>query len=342
MSEVLLEQISHFLLGTAIGDAFGAGVEFQDRDWIRAHVDFSELVNVRDHIQVTVEQKHLFTENYSAWDYTDDTEMTIGLMKALCDASSFSENLLVQYWKAEYLKGMKQKGYGRNGHGSMGWYYRGEQDLASIRAFQRDRNNPGNAPLMRVAPLAWAAANKINNYAAINATATHPNPQAILASQCIARAAYYIMILQEDPLALIEYCRDSVSLNSRYDQQLELVDSLPDYDQLGEAEFEILCGPQPIQAPYFLPGIQGVPSDAFYTTASVLYILKHSKTAMDALRKAIYLGGDVDSVASLATGMLAARYGLESLPKYMLDQVEGSNYLLALAHEFAQSLSKQR
>ncbi len=181
MSEKLQTEITAFLLGTAIGDAFGAGVEFQDRNWIWAHVDFSELVNVRDQIQVPVDQKHLFTENYLPWDYTDDTEMTIGLMKALCDSSPFSEDLLVQHWKAEYLRGMKQKGYGRNGHGSMGWYYRGEQDLASIRAFQRDRDNPGNAPVMRVAPLAWAAESKINQYAAINATATHPNPQAIMA-----------------------------------------------------------------------------------------------------------------------------------------------------------------
>lgn len=209
----------------------------------------------------------------------------------------------------------------------------GGKKLASIRAFQRDRDNPGNAPVMRVAPLASVAESKINHYAAINARATHPNPQAILASQCIARAAYYMMVLREDPLKLIRYCRNAVPLNSRYDQQLELVDNLPDYDQLAEAEFVILCGPQPIQAPYFLPGIQGVPSDAFYTTASVLYVLKHSKSAMDALRKSIYLGGDVDSVAFLATGLLAARCGIESLPTYMLTQVEGYDYLLALAQE---------
>ena len=32
-------------LGYAIGDAFGAGVEFQDRNWIRRHVDFTRFVN---------------------------------------------------------------------------------------------------------------------------------------------------------------------------------------------------------------------------------------------------------------------------------------------------------
>lgn len=37
-------------LGYAIGDAFGAGAEFQDRNWIRKNVDFTCLVNVRSKI----------------------------------------------------------------------------------------------------------------------------------------------------------------------------------------------------------------------------------------------------------------------------------------------------
>lgn len=41
-------------LGYAIGDAFGAGVEFQDRQWIRQNVDFTKLVNARDTIVADV------------------------------------------------------------------------------------------------------------------------------------------------------------------------------------------------------------------------------------------------------------------------------------------------
>ena len=39
------------LLGIAIGDAYGAGVEFQDRDWIRKNVNFSCFVNARNLIK---------------------------------------------------------------------------------------------------------------------------------------------------------------------------------------------------------------------------------------------------------------------------------------------------
>ncbi len=329
------KQITHFLLGTAIGDAFGAGVEFQDRNWIRAEVDFTTFVNARATIQVAADQKALFTQNYTPWDYTDDTEMTIGLMKALCDSAPLSEDLLVDYWKSEYEQGIEQKGYGRNGHGSMGWYFRGEQDIKSIRNFQRDRANPGNAPVMRAAPLAWADVDEINRFAAINTKATHPNPKAIQASQCLAQAAYFMMVRKGEAKELMAHCLQTVQLDEAFLRYFEAVEALPAYDQLSERDFTVLCGPQPIEEPYFLPGILGVPSDAFYTLGCVLYVLKHCVDAMDALRMSVYLGGDVDSVASLTTGIMAARTGLASLPQYMLEQVEAYEYLMSVAANFA-------
>jgi ADP-ribosylglycohydrolase len=60
--------IKDFLKGTAIGDAFGAGVEFQDRNWIQEHVDFTTFVDARSRIQVPEDQQQAFVQNYQAWD----------------------------------------------------------------------------------------------------------------------------------------------------------------------------------------------------------------------------------------------------------------------------------
>lgn len=90
------KKLHNLLVGISVGDAFGAGVEFQDRDWIRDNVDFTRFVNVRYNIQISNDRKTLFTENYHAWDYTDDTEMTIGLVKALLADEPFTETLLVK------------------------------------------------------------------------------------------------------------------------------------------------------------------------------------------------------------------------------------------------------
>lgn len=331
--------IQNILIGTAIGDAFGAGVEFQDRNWIREKVDFSCFVNARHSIQVPANQKALFTQNYTAWDYTDDTEMTIGLVKALIAQANFSENLLIQKWEEEYQKGIQEKGFGRNGHGSMSWYYSGEKTIEEIRSFQKDRPNPGNAPAMRAVPIGLISAHLINAYAAINAKATHPNINAILASQCVARAAEFLLIKQGNAENLISYCTQEIALNKEYSSYLKEVDQLPAYDNLSEKDFEILCGTQPIQAPYFLAGINGVPSDSKYTTGCVLYLLKQASSPFDALQKSVYLGGDVDSVASITTGILAGSMGLGSLPDFMLASVEGIAYLKEIGTQFSASLA---
>lgn len=141
------------LIGIAIGDAFGAGVEFQDREWIRENVKFDKFVNARHKIKVPAEKKNLFTNNYNEWDYTDDTEMTIGVIHAILAEEEFTENLLVRKWKEEYDDGLDKKGYGRNGHGSMSWFYSGEMTIDEVRSFQKTRMNPGNAPAMRAIPI---------------------------------------------------------------------------------------------------------------------------------------------------------------------------------------------
>ena len=331
-------KIREILLGIAIGDAFGAGVEFQDRNWIRKNVDFSKFVNVRDQIKTSPDKIELFTRNYVQWDYTDDTEMTIGVIKALLSNQKFTTDLLVSKWKEEYDLGIQKKGFGRNGHGSMSWYYSGKMTIEQIRDFQRNRKNPGNAPAMRSIPLGLIKEQLINKYAEINAIATHPNFSAVISSQCIARSVEFIIVKQGDKEKVIEHCLKSVELNEEYKNYLNEVNSLSDYNSLTESEFKILCGEQPIKEPYFLPGINGVPSDSKFTTGCVLYVLKNCTNTMDALRKSVNLGGDVDSVASICTGIMAGIDGLSSLPKFMVKNVEGKDYLEKIALKFNQKI----
>lgn len=331
--------VENILLGIAVGDAFGAGVEFQDRDLIRGVVDFSKFVNLRGQIKIEESRKEIFTLNYNSWDYTDDTEMTIGLMKALISEEQFSEALLLKMWTLEYENGIAAKGHGRNGHGSMQWYFSGEKTIEEIRSFQKERKNPGNAPAMRSVPLGLLPEVMINDFATINANASHPNEMAIMASQCIAHATNFLIVKKGEPSKVIEYCINKIDLNNEFETYLKAVENLPNYDELKEKDFEILCGAQPIEPPYFLPGIKGVPSDSKFTTGCVLYVLKNSKTAFEALKKSVHLGGDVDSAASITTGIMAGRFGIESIPNFMLENVEGKTYLKQIASIFKEKLN---
>jgi len=72
------------------------------------------------------------------------------------------------------------------------------------------------------------------------------------------------------------------------------------------------------------------------TAISSLYILKHAPDTFTGLQYAINLGGDVDSIAAICTGILAGRYGLDSLPKFMREETEGVEKLKAIGAQFAQ------
>jgi hypothetical protein len=51
----------------------------------------------------------------------------------------------------------------------------------------------------------------INEYAAINARATHPNEVAVISSQLVAHAANYLLLQRGNPLNLVAYCQDKVA-----------------------------------------------------------------------------------------------------------------------------------
>lgn len=324
--------LKNVLLGVAIGDAYGAGLEFQDRDWIRAHVDFSAFVNQRNDIVPVIDDWGNTVNNYNVWDYTDDTEMTIGCVKALISGEALSVGLLLKYWQEEYFWDKKRKGIGRHGHGAMRWLYSGERTIEEIREFQANRPNPGNAPPMRAIPFGFVEPSLIDAYASINAGATHPNPKAIAASIVVARATEYLVVKQGAHQGLIPYCAKFIrSVDREFHERLIAIDQLPSSQMLSDEDYESLCGPQPTIKPWFPEGIKGLPSDAMYTALSALYILKNTQNTYEGFREAIRLGGDVDSIASIVTGILAGRYGLDSLPTYMLENVEGRTMLESLA-----------
>jgi ADP-ribosylglycohydrolase len=329
--------ISDVFLGIAIGDAYGAGLEFQDRYWIRNNIDFSCFINKRTDINIP--EKDLYKINYKEWDYTDDTEMTIAVTKAILSDKPFTNELLVNSFIKEYQLGYEEKGYYRNGHGAMRWVFNGEKEIEEIRLFQKDRKYPGNAPPMRAVPIGFLSEDKLREYATINATCTHPHPKAIDSSLLIAYATKFLLCDDISPDLLIKKCLAVVS-DTETLYYLQKADTLPPPSLLKEEDYTILCGEQPLPPKSYASGINGLPSNAMFTAISALYILKHSSTAFDALKHSIYLGGDVDSLASICVGIASGLYGIKSIPDYMLDSVEGKNYIESVAIEFDHYLRK--
>ena len=85
--------------------------------------------------------------------------------------------------------------------------------------------------------------------------------------------------------------------------------------------------------------MHGLYADSMRTAGVVLYILQHERGPLDALKASIDMGGDVDSVAALVLGVIAATSGLRfgeegGLPWALLEDVEGVEYLIEEAKKF--------
>jgi ADP-ribosylglycohydrolase len=322
------KKVENMVLGIAIGDAFGLGIEFMNKDWIKKNIDFTKFVNMRE---------GKYNENYELGYYSDDTEQSIGLIKALISGKAFNEELLISEWKKEWERSTKERGFPRQGYSTNTQRWLDEEiSVEELRASQ-NKENPGCAPPMRAIPLGLISSELLDKYAIINADASNNLPKAEAGSTMVARASEYMIVKEGNPKEIIKYCikfiKDEDSI-----KYLQEVDKLP--SELNDSEFEILCGPQPI--PRFKHReVIGMPCSAMRVGGCALYVVKHAKDTFDGLKKAIKLGGDIDTIASICTGILAGRYGLESVPKFMIEKTEGKEMLKKVAGKFTDYLNKK-
>ncbi|HEY5234645.1 MAG TPA: ADP-ribosylglycohydrolase family protein [Rhabdochlamydiaceae bacterium] len=321
------------VLGIAIGDAFGSGIEGQSRDWIAENVDFTKYVSVRS---------GEYLNGYKLGDYSDDTSDTIAMMNALMDPEvPFSEKSLYDQIKVQYDHSKKSRGgIPRSGFGSIAWVFRNEMTIEKLKEFQREKKYPGNAPAMRAVAIGLLKnENLINEYAIINADVTHPNPKARAASIIVARAARYMLVERGSQSGLIEYCKKHIK-----DIDEETYEYLGKIDQLGpklsEEDYKFLVCPAPFDSFMTKEPIMGLNSDSMRTAGTMLYIVKHSQSSFEALKRSILTGGDVDSLAAIVMGVVGGRLGLSDLPQFLFDGLEDREEIKTLARRFADNVVK--
>lgn len=133
--------VARLLIGDAIGDAFGFGIEMQDAYWIRSAIQrFDEWPhnpvlaedwrrNVLDAGASNCCTSHRHSDSVAAPTqnvrgfYSDDAEMTVGLMKGLVQhGAGIDRDGMMRAWLDEWEVAKRRpppalKGEGRQGHG---------------------------------------------------------------------------------------------------------------------------------------------------------------------------------------------------------------------------------
>ena len=298
------------LLGIAIGDAYGAGYEFIEKNGL----------SLRNEFNFTKYQSHPNPKhNHQSGMYTDDTQMSIGVCELLLSDKEFnSQNLadnFVNCYKRDQI---------------VGYSSRFQDFLDSINSGSEmlERLNPSskrNGAAMRSVPLGLIEDKKmLMDYATVNAKLTHNTPQAIASSISVALLSNLYLNDKESYINVFDYVLPFVQDFPIFHSYLQEVSKLTK-----DSDLSILLNKDNPKL--------GVPCNAMKTTGAVMYILNNYQVLSDVLKESVLLGGDTDSVASISLGIAAMNLSLEELPEFCFKDLTnhkfGKEYLIELGRK---------
>jgi len=307
------KHIDEVLLGVAIGDAFGAGYEMTPRLVIKNRFRWDGYVAHPTH-------------GLARGTYTDDTQMTVANAELLISGQPITLLSLAESF-VHCFKRDQRDGYARGFQRFLESIDSGEEFIQKIKP-----HSTRNGAAMRAIP--FGILHDLGSVivdATKNAQTTHNTPKGIASSVCVASAAHYFFYNIGEPKEVFSYCIDVCSVIDR-----ESAEHFKRVAQMKGVDFSLLCG---FEKQFF-----GIPVDGMRTAGAVLYLIsRYYDDPSEALRQAVLLGGDTDSVASIALGIVTSRTGLASLPKFLIEGLEngpyGRDYLVDLGQKFAELAS---
>lgn len=231
---------------------------------------------------------------------TDDTILTIATMEAILRRE---EGVSYGEMYAQYANRYQDEKYSY-GDRFLTWARQSrERELAP------PYNSLGNGSAMRVSPISWYfnSLEEVRREARLSAEPTHNHPEGIKGAEAVASAVFLARTgkTKED---ILEYVEDE------FGYQLSR-----DYEAVRDNSYFLETCPESVE--------------------EALIAFLDSESFEDAIFKAIALGGDADTQASIAGAVAAAFYKsnkYQSLDLYLSDD------LLLVCSEFSKKLARNR
>ena len=322
-----IERFEGCLLGSAIGDAFGAPIEFMKINKIKKTFGSQGLTE-------------LVKDKNKTFSISDDTQLTLftadGLIKsALKNKSKINYSIIFNSYKDWYklctlgknvnsgwiskIEGLKGKT--RSGNTCMSVF--SNNSYGSIQTPLNQSRTCGG--VMRVSPIGlfYNSSAKEAFDIATNCTAlSHGHPDAYLSAGVYA--AIIADIVQDKPieiaiknsLKILKSKKDSEHLVEQIEKAVDLAKKESDISQLG----------------------MGWNGDEAIAMA-IYSVLKHPNNYKQTIITAANHSGDSDTVASIAGGISGAYLGINSIPKDFTEKIEQRNALKTLAEDLNSGIS---
>lgn len=306
------------IVGCAVGDALGAPLEGCSPSSIR--------LGPRDQIRF---QK---IPGYPLGQYTDDTQLTLAIMKAIIrarrvDGSEIAKEF-VKLWQNHEIVGAgascSEAVYNMIRLG-MNWDSAGTEE-----------GRAGNGTAMRAAPIGlwnYAHPGEIERDARTSSIITHKDPRSIAGTMAVAKATELCVNSDDlDPAKFLQDISDRVRATSGL--FAKSIDELTGWLRLApnEALPLIYESGEPDMGPR-QPG--WVTAYVIPTVLCALYFfLKTPRDFLASVAGAISAGGDTDTVAAITGALSGAFNGISSIPQRLVGDLKDSESIIALTEQF--------
>ena len=320
------------MIGGLIGDCLGAPFEFKYHENI---VPMKKIVKFLEDVENMEEDKA--PDDYLQ--YTDDTAMARQIAVTFIEKKSLEPGELARNFTKEYFR-QNWRGYG----GSV------------VDVFDKLRKNDfadpfkpaseqfggsgsfGNGAGMRGHPVALAGCGQSERDLVTTAQSvarlTHSHHLGVMGGVLQSLAVYHALhssgpanILQKIRSVCTELEKD-VQAEILFKHKLELV------EQFLEKREDVDLQEVARELGNDVSAVDSVPT-ALYCALSVLQNsrLDQTKKLEETLKVAITMGGDTDTIASMACAITGAHLGLETIPRYLYTSCEDHQQVLELAEQ---------
>jgi poly(ADP-ribose) glycohydrolase ARH3 len=292
------------LVGAAIGDGLGAWREG------RGMAEKEDIESLAETLEELI--------------YTDDTHMTIGVAESLVESKSFDGEHMAETFIRNY-ESEPWRGYGPGPPRIFRMIKNGEPwDSAADKLYQG--GSFGNGSAMRVAPVGLLYSNNPEKLRAIAYTSSSITHSHELGKEGAAIQAYAVALAldtapeeemdKEDFLLKLH----DFAQNPLYKEKVAQIKEL-----LGEQDRRKVVAVlgNGIEAPRSVP-------------AAIYSFLRQPKSYQDPVIYAISLGGDTDTIASMAGAISGAYLGVEAIPQEWRAKLESREHIEALAEKLWQ------
>lgn len=308
--------ISSAIMGSIVGDALGVPVEFIPRDRLNR--------------QPVVGMRAFGTHNQPAGTWSDDSSTVIATMVSLTEKGVDYEDVMERF--LDWLRNGNYTPAGVTfdvGVSTERAISRFEGGLTPLKCGGIEESDNGNGALMRMLPLVFMLRQKfgedfnslpeaydiIHNYARL----THAHPRTLMA--CGIYLSIVNELLNRSNRRLKNYKGHAISVGLRkardyYQSITAFQQESPYFARIFNTYFGMLPRKEIKNTGYVVDSLE-----------ASLWSFINGRNYADCVMKAVNLGGDTDTNASICGGMAGIYYEFSSIPEEWLNQLQKKDCL---------------